>query len=661
MEPTLSSSLGGPSTHLDSSHEGQVKLPGFGLPLNALPDGYLTVTHLDWINWPHTIRERCMVAFLEEVTLAKDWPSKVFDNDEIARWKADLFARDWEKSSNIQYGDFTETMFRYCMDELREKAKLYQETGIVTVLDINLYLARSDRAISQDLLQSLKEATGALESTRTCTEKYNHGDSIGTTVDIIDPDLYALFYGHSKALSDKEIGLQNCAEHSGMGILIPEPSESDRKGKLKRPFDPDAQHIMIDYSAKSQWLPCNVQFPDGNNARITSYVNNLHPRDHADVYSLLEKVITQAMPLWRLVYDGVYERDEPLQMRINYSGSGWKYKDGPPEDLRQLMQDYYDKLVPEDEWQERYLAVTDAELGKVLDKPEPSFGPEWRDNDRKSSRQRTSKITADKNRDMSNLQVIVKLSALHLTPESPICGTDNEWTLDGVPNDHICATVVYVFDNDNVTDAKISFRSRFERSSLQIEDLVPAEEIYGFVNNGPSVQEIGTVTLREGSMLAYPNVLQHRWSSTRLKDPTKPGHRKVLTLHVVDPRVKILSTANVPPQQADWWLRELSNKVRQFNRLPNEVVDMVLDGVVECPFPMKEAIRLKSMAVEERNCIARQVVDALNLYHIWLYWETIETDSEDGEDSEDSEDGEDGEDGEDSEEEEPGLVDEAGL
>ncbi|KAK2026334.1 hypothetical protein LX32DRAFT_684649 [Colletotrichum zoysiae] len=552
-----------------------------------------------------------MVVFVEEVTQEQDWPSKVFDNDQVARWKADVLARDWVTSSNIQYADFTETMFRCCMDELREKAKLYQETGIVTVLDINLYLAR------------------------TSTGRFNHGGSIGTTVDIIDPDLYALFYGHSKALPDKEIGLQNCLDHSGMGILVPVPPESDRKGKLKRPFEADARHIMIDHSTKSQWLPCNLQFPDGNNARITSYVNNLHPRDHPDVYSLLEKVITQAMPIWRLIYD-----------------------DGPPEDLIKLMQDYYDRLIPEDEWQGRYLAVVGAELTKVLDKPEPSFGPEWRDNGRKSRRQRKSKKTAGKNRDMSSLQVIVKLSAFHLTPESPTCGTDNEWTLGGVPNDHICATVVCVLDDDNVTDAKISFRSRFEGDPLQAGDIEPAEEIFGFVNNGPGVQEIGSATLREGSMLAYPNVLQHRWASTRLKDPTKPGHRKVLTLHAVDPRVKILSTANVPPQQADWWAREFSDEARKFSRLPKEVIDMVLDEVVQCPFAMKEAIRLRSMAVGERDCIARQIVDALKSYETWLYWDTDEEEGEGGEDSEEGEDGEDFEDGEDGEDSEDSEYDE---
>lgn len=46
---------------------------------------------------------------------------------------------------------------------------------------------------------------------------------------------------------------------------------------------------------------------------------------------------------------------------------------------------------------------------------------------------------------------------------------------------------------------------------------------------------------------------QHRVSSFRLQDPTQPGHRRFLALWLVDPHQRIVSTANVPPQQLDWW------------------------------------------------------------------------------------------------------------
>lgn len=67
---------------------------------------------------------------------------------------------------------------------------------------------------------------------------------------------------------------------------------------------------------------------------------------------------------------------------------------------------------------------------------------------------------------------------------------------------------------------------------------------------------------------------QHRVSSFRLKDDTKPGHRRFLALWLVDPHERIVSTANVPPQQKDWWIDvpkgEKGSQVQQ-NDLWNEV------------------------------------------------------------------------------------------
>lgn len=79
------------------------------------------------------------------------------------------------------------------------------------------------------------------------------------------------------------------------------------------------------------------------------------------------------------------------------------------------------------------------------------------------------------------------------------------------------------------------------------------ETIYGFNNEDPAIQNLGHVLTREDRLLCFPNVMQHRVSSFKLADPTKPGHRKILALFLVDPHMKIISTENVPPQQHSWW------------------------------------------------------------------------------------------------------------
>ncbi|GKT66401.1 DUF1665 domain containing protein [Colletotrichum tofieldiae] len=586
----------------------RTKLLGFGIPVNTLPDDHFPVAYHDWQQiWPHTNRERCMVAFMEEVTLKKDWPSEVFDDMAVAKLKADILARDCEKSFKITHGDFTETMFQYCITELREKAELYQETCIVPVLDI----------------ESLQEAAKILESTNAHIQNSTPGTK-DTAVNIIDPSLYALSYGRSKALPDEEINLQNCLKYIGKGHLVPKPPRSSRIAEV----DIDEPPAMV-YSLKSQWLPCNVQFPDGINAKITSHVNNLHPRDHADVYSLLEKVITKTMPIWNLVYSTVYESTIPCSMRIYCSEAGRTFPNGetPPWDPLGLKDDLYNGVIDDNEWQRRTDEWLHAQT--IIDRPEPELKP--RPEDRHDGWEDRCQVTSEAIADRRTLlggsdgiQVIIKLSAWYLTPENPICNTENEWALDGVPNDHICATAVYIFDDHNVTDTKISFRSRFQglcfEEDCQVEpgDTRAVEEIFGFTHRDPSIQEIGSVTMREGLLLAYPNILQHMGSSTQLKDPTKPGHRKILTLYLVDPRVKVLSTANVPPQQADWWAREFSDEAGQFNGLPKEVVDMVLDEVIGCPFSKKEAGRLKDVAARDRICASKQITKVLTSYRVDL-------------------------------------------
>ena len=56
----------------------------------------------------------------------------------------------------------------------------------------------------------------------------------------------------------------------------------------------------------------------------------------------------------------------------------------------------------------------------------------------------------------------------------------------------------------------------------------------------------------EGRLVTFPNTVQHRVAPFALADPTKPGHRKILALFLIDPHRRVISTANVPPQQAEW-------------------------------------------------------------------------------------------------------------
>src|ERR1051325_10731180 len=72
---------------------------------------------------------------------------------------------------------------------------------------------------------------------------------------------------------------------------------------------------------------------------------------------------------------------------------------------------------------------------------------------------------------------------------------------------------------------------------------------------------------------------QHRVSPFKLIDPTKPGHRRFIALWLVDPTKRIISTANVPPQQMNWYVDSLlgsNDRARgeALSKLPPELINL---------------------------------------------------------------------------------------
>lgn len=81
------------------------------------------------------------------------------------------------------------------------------------------------------------------------------------------------------------------------------------------------------------------------------------------------------------------------------------------------------------------------------------------------------------------------------------------------------------------------------------DDHTGMREVYGLENEGPLNQFLGSAATPAGRCLAFPNVLQHQVGPFRLQDPTRPGHRKILAVFLVDPSQTVVSTSDVPPQQ----------------------------------------------------------------------------------------------------------------
>jgi len=99
-------------------------------------------------------------------------------------------------------------------------------------------------------------------------------------------------------------------------------------------------------------------------------------------------------------------------------------------------------------------------------------------------------------------------------------------------------------------------------------------------------------------LLTFPNILQHQVQPFKFQDPAKPGYRKILALFLVDPHDKVISTANVPSQRADWWSDSIGTS--GLNKLPLELKDEIFKQL-DFPMTMDDAKEFRLKLMNERR------------------------------------------------------------
>jgi len=191
----------------------------------------------------------------------------------------------------------------------------------------------------------------------------------------------------------------------------------------------------------------------------------------------------------------------------------------------------------------------------------------------------------------SGLQIIVKLASIELNPEKPDFPAGG-WHVEGQMNERICATALYYLDSSNITSNDLSFRMQTDAytndayvESVGQDSYHWMEQVYGtgLSSGSACLQNYGSVETREGRLLAFPNVFQHRVSPFKLIDPNKHGHRRFIALWLVDPHCRIISTANVPPQQLSWWTEAAFSKSHDTSNLPAELTQLLQQKGVISP------------------------------------------------------------------------------
>jgi hypothetical protein len=610
-----------------------LRLPGFGLPLDKMPERDerfpVAVLQNDWAANTLTIREISMLWFMNQITDKPDWNKKVFDEEIVDKWRAELVALEQADSALIEAG-FSDAMFHWCVQELRDKAKIFERNGMVAIFDAAACAVKSDSIVPDELKGALREAVALLENVPD-REKDWHPGSDEKVLDLVHPSLWPLMYGHSRIVTDKLITLEDCLQACGRGELVPaivgkagNRATGDTNVNSWNFFQARERGPLRLWSKKFQWLPCDVEL-DGAKAKIISYINNLHPVEHAKLYPIIERFIEKALPLWDVVYrrtDGW--KEESGKGRISCSfvrrdckipeicGKSWcSDQNRPRDENHHAIQDHPDGENEDDEdWFNRTHPVRQPEPGNyefiASDGPVPESG--------KTHLAQRKKI-----------QVIVKLANIHLTPEKPTYD-GGSWHIEGQLNEHICATALYYYDSDNITDSHLAFRTQSNREDLGMELKYEQDDHYCIQNTfairsqEDTLQDLGRVLTREGRLLAFPNVYQHRVGPFQLADKSRSGHRKILALFLVDPEIPVISTAHVPPQQRHWWAsRFVTDGSSRMGTLPPEVTDMVIKNV-EFPIGIKEAKIVREDLIKERGVLDKAVMGEIQLAE-WSFCE----------------------------------------
>lgn len=434
---------------------------------------------------------------------------------------------------------------------------------------------KSDTIVPEDLRLALIDAVKPLENVPE-DQKDWHPGSNDKVLDLVHPSIYPLVYGQTIILPQGNATLVDWHQHYSDGEEL--QANQDLSGERQ-------------WSDKFQWLPCDVDVSK-NDTKVTSYINNLHPQRHRKLYSVIEKVIGMALPLWNQTLSRLVDIRTP-RIILDHNGYG------------ELSEPEPEYVHGDDAWGEAMEAWKDK---RPILQPEPfSFEPNKYKEDSILFDLRSSRDCPD-----HKIQVIVKLASIYLAPDSPNYD-GGSWHVEGAANENICASAIYYYESDNISESLLSFRHHVEDvgyENYDQDDHRALETIYGFENGTSRIQDLGSVATRQNRVITFPNVMQHRVNPFHLEDPSKPGHRKILALFLVDPHQPIISTANVPPQQAEWWEEHLQLVDRILLRLPQELRDDVKEKLWQ-PVGMDVAKQQRLELMDERSTFVEQQNEAI--------------------------------------------------
>lgn len=513
---------------------------------------------------PVCLEEQNFTAASETIRQKPEWWRKLDDETIVGKWKTEM-----------QEQGVREVWADYVIKELKEvyrpiSEKFDHKAGPILTREIT----QGDGLVSETTKTKLKEAVERLLENE--GEPDWHPGSNNQVLDLVHPSLFPVVYEKTRVLKSDQPDLKfELGTTEGLFPSLDNCIKTPVYDYTKDMNKNDVDDYAI--SKKYQWIPTPFHVDHNGKVSVQSYINNLHPIWHRDLYPILGQVFEDCVPALEhtlgAFLSGQLRRIEPMGHSNGY------YSDEEP-DFEDENGEWDDDLW--EQWQENRV-------------PAPNNPPE-----------EVIKMTKEFEARGKTLNVITKLANIHLTPENPSY-PGGTWHVEGTINENIVATVLYYYDVENVTESRLAFRTAMSDPEYEQSDDRGVRFVFGIEDEQVMVMELGSVEAKEDRVVVFPNINQHQVQPFELADKTKPGHRKIVCFFICDPHdKKVHTTARVPPQNSAWW-GEKVRSIGLLDKLPDELFNKVLDAHDDYPWSLQAAKEVRLDLMEERGKVVEEM------------------------------------------------------
>ncbi|KIK62232.1 hypothetical protein GYMLUDRAFT_42178 [Collybiopsis luxurians FD-317 M1] len=533
---------------------------------------------------PRTLTDLAMSQFSWSIRSRPHWWESYQDENIREQWAESAVGKDWIVStpSSMAKVSLSEKQIQYVLDELSGYVFLRDDANHCQVSCFER-IWESDSLLDHSTFSSFNEALVRLRKDKTLST------NTASALTVVDPMLHPLRYTQTLVSQPPFHSIS----------LQPPPQLTD----------------IYTLSQKYALLPSDVYVSPSGEAKFLSYINDINPQTHRSIYGFMQQALTSLIPLFEHTLTDLH-RNNPLMQRIPGSCryAVWDEPE-PPE--------YSDD---EEGWVNYEREMRHWSLNRPITLPDvPGAGYMG------GLEERKFRVSLKGKR----LQCIVRVEEHQTIPGGPsFQGTP--WHVEGMRNERIVASGFIFTAVENVEDCNLQFRMAVSYPrGFTAGDTGATFRTWGLRDGDSCHAYIGSVAIREGLAIVFPNIYQYRFTpltpskpTSETGDPSEPSKFTVTSFLLVDPDLPVgtvISTRSVPPQQKGWMRQALVETLvldsdvedgddgkgkdnelaqrrrrRQLPRLPVELIDKIVD-MVDGLVDEDESRRCKEALTEERE------------------------------------------------------------